>query len=70
MLNGPSYLVTFNPSKSLTWDVKTWIAAPVVKPFTKVSDSNVHTIPIRNTYINSCEQLERMWLFVLELLFS
>lgn len=45
-----------SPSKSLTWDVKTWMAAPVVKPLTKHSDNRNDKIPRRRTYIKSCKE--------------
>lgn len=56
ILKLPTTLVNRIPSKSLTCDVKTCIAAPVVKPETSVSDSNVDIIPNLKTYITSCEK--------------
>lgn len=47
----PLYLGIFIPRRSLIWDVKTWMAAPAVNPFTRVSDRREHITPILNRYI-------------------
>lgn len=51
ILKIPLRFCNSKPRRSLTWDVKTCTAAPVVKPLTKVSDSREEMTPSRRQYI-------------------
>lgn len=51
--NFPMTGVNLTPNKSLTWDVNTITAAPVVNPDTNDSDRSMDIVPNRQTYIIS-----------------
>lgn len=53
ILKLPTNGVNLIPSRSLTCDVNTWIAQPVVNPETNVSDNSDDIIPSLSTYIMS-----------------
>lgn len=54
-LKYPLILGNVSPSRSLTCDVNTWNAAPVVNPLTKHSDKRNDKTPSRKTNIRSCK---------------